>query len=162
ATPRDSFERAGLNLREYTVSLTNYHNDRIYLATPSGSLLCLREPGQVNPYELRDPKQPRFGILPEASEPPAGQPPARPPGAAAGRRGRAPGGRAGRPGPRARPSPPRAACPPPAATRPSKVARRASEGLALSRGEPSLTISSRSPVSSREPGFCVFTLGELL
>ena len=70
-SPRDTFERAGLNLRDYTVSLTNSHNDRVYVATPSGSLLCLREAGQFIPRELRDPKVPRFGVLPEGAAPAA-------------------------------------------------------------------------------------------
>jgi outer membrane protein assembly factor BamB len=63
-SPRDTRDRAGLNLREFTVDLTNHLNDRMYFATPSGLLLCLRESGQIVPRPLRDAKGPKFGYLP--------------------------------------------------------------------------------------------------
>lgn len=63
-SPRQTLERAGLSLREYALSVTNNHNDRLYMATPSGSILCLREAGQLLPYDIRDPKRPAFGVLP--------------------------------------------------------------------------------------------------
>jgi outer membrane protein assembly factor BamB len=64
ADPRATAQRAGLNLREFTVGLTNNLNDRLYLATPSGLLICLRELGQLQPRLLRDPKLPPFGTVP--------------------------------------------------------------------------------------------------
>ncbi|MBX6314163.1 MAG: PQQ-binding-like beta-propeller repeat protein, partial [Isosphaeraceae bacterium] len=68
ADPRMTLERAGLNLRDYSLSLTNNLNDRIYLITSSGSLLCLREMGQVYPRPNRDPKLPHFGYIPPEGE----------------------------------------------------------------------------------------------
>ena len=44
-----SFQRAGLNLREYGLAITNSLNDRLYLATKSGLVICLREIGLVTP-----------------------------------------------------------------------------------------------------------------
>jgi outer membrane protein assembly factor BamB len=90
ADPRVSLERAGLNLREFTVNMTNVVNDRLYMATPSGMLICLREIGQLRPQPLRDPKLPPFGTIPPegvttpaapavvapAAAPPAAAPPA--------------------------------------------------------------------------------------
>jgi hypothetical protein len=64
SSPRQTFERAGLNLRDYALTVINNHNDRLYMATPSGSILCLREAGQLVPYDIRDPKRPTFGVLP--------------------------------------------------------------------------------------------------
>ncbi len=54
ADPRMTYERAGLNLREYTAGVTNNQNDRIYVATPSGVLVSLREIGQLEPRPLRE------------------------------------------------------------------------------------------------------------
>jgi outer membrane protein assembly factor BamB len=64
ADARATFERAGLNLRGYTVGLTNNLNDRLYMATPSGLIICLREMGQIEPRPVRDPKAPPFGFIP--------------------------------------------------------------------------------------------------
>ena len=75
---RDTLTRAGLNLRDYTLAFTNHTNDRIYLATPTGVVLCLRETGQVRPLPLRKPGSPPFGYVPPAegtgSTPPAATP----------------------------------------------------------------------------------------
>jgi outer membrane protein assembly factor BamB len=70
---RDSFERAGLNLRSYEPGLTNRFNDRLYFSSRSGFVLCLRETGQVNPNWLRDPASvPDFGVVsPKPPETPA-------------------------------------------------------------------------------------------
>src|SRR4051812_8937026 len=38
ADPGATFQRAGLNLREYDLSLVNHHDDRIYFGTPSGMI----------------------------------------------------------------------------------------------------------------------------
>lgn len=64
ADPRVTLQRAGLNLREFTVGVTNNLNDRIYVATPSGLVFSLREIGQLQPRPLRDPKSPPFGFVP--------------------------------------------------------------------------------------------------
>jgi hypothetical protein len=73
ADPRATAQRAGLNLREYTVGLTNNLNDRLFMATPSGLMICLREMGQIKPRPLRDPKLPPFGYVPpEGALAPAG------------------------------------------------------------------------------------------
>jgi outer membrane protein assembly factor BamB len=64
ADPRATHERAGLNLRDYDLSLTNNVNDRLYMATRSGLMICLREMGQIQPRPLRDPKLPPFGFIP--------------------------------------------------------------------------------------------------
>ncbi len=65
---RDTRERAGLDLREYTIGVTNHLNDRMYFATKSGFLLCLREAGMTVPRMLREPKAPEFGYLPPDGE----------------------------------------------------------------------------------------------
>lgn len=56
--------RAGLNLREYDLSLSNHFDDRLYLATSSGVVICLREIGQRTPQVLRDPEAKPFGYVP--------------------------------------------------------------------------------------------------
>ena len=62
--PVATYQRAGLDLREYPLSLTNRANDRLYLATPSGLIVCIREIGQTEPRLLRDPKALPFGFIP--------------------------------------------------------------------------------------------------
>jgi outer membrane protein assembly factor BamB len=78
--PGETFIRAGLKLREYDLDIVNRFNDRIYFATSSGMIICLREKGQPQPRLLRDPKAPPFGYVPpeglKQSPPPA--PPAEP------------------------------------------------------------------------------------
>ncbi|MGE3819225.1 MAG: PQQ-binding-like beta-propeller repeat protein [Isosphaeraceae bacterium] len=63
-SPRESRERAGLNLRAYDLSITNVENDRLYCGTTSGFIVCLREEGRVSPTPLRDPNAPPFGFIP--------------------------------------------------------------------------------------------------
>ncbi len=65
AGPRETYERANLNLREYSLGFTNDENDRIYLATRFGSLICLREIGARQPDMLKNPADPPFGSLPD-------------------------------------------------------------------------------------------------
>jgi outer membrane protein assembly factor BamB len=65
ADARMTHERAGLSLRDYTLTPLNRGTDRIYLATTSGMLLCLREVGQLAPLHMRDPNGPRFGQPPK-------------------------------------------------------------------------------------------------
>jgi len=62
--PAATYQRAGLNLREYELSFPSRYDDRMYMATPSGVILCLREIGQTAPAALRDPKAKPFGYIP--------------------------------------------------------------------------------------------------
>jgi outer membrane protein assembly factor BamB len=62
--PGETHLRAGLNLREYDLSLVNRFNDRMYFATTSGLILTLRESALTRPALLRDPRQPPFGHVP--------------------------------------------------------------------------------------------------
>jgi outer membrane protein assembly factor BamB len=64
AGPGSTSGRVGLNLREYDLGPTNRQNDRIYLATSSGMVICLRETGKIKPHPLRDPKALPFGYVP--------------------------------------------------------------------------------------------------
>lgn len=64
ADPRATLSRAGVNIRDYSLGITNNLNDRLYFATNSGLIICLRETGQVNPRPIRDPKAPPFGYVP--------------------------------------------------------------------------------------------------
>ncbi len=69
---RDSLERAGADLREFRLPATNFVNDRIYVATPMGLILSLRERGALQPRPIRDPNAPAFGTIPgeETTTPP--------------------------------------------------------------------------------------------
>ncbi len=49
-------QRAGVNLREFGLSMLNRFDDRMYFATDSGMVVCLREIGATQPRLLRDPK----------------------------------------------------------------------------------------------------------
>jgi len=62
--PAEALLRAGLNLREYDLNIVNRFNDRLYFATPSGLVVCLREAGQTQPRPLKDPKALPFGYIP--------------------------------------------------------------------------------------------------
>jgi outer membrane protein assembly factor BamB len=62
--PAETLIRAGLNLREYDRDIVNRFNDRLYFATSSGLVICIREAGQVQPRLLRDPNAPPFGYVP--------------------------------------------------------------------------------------------------
>jgi outer membrane protein assembly factor BamB len=64
ADPATTFQRAGLNLREYDLSLVNHYDDRIYFATRSGMIVSLKELGSTAPTLLRDPKALPFGYIP--------------------------------------------------------------------------------------------------
>ncbi len=77
-TPRDTRERAGLDLREYELALTNDINDRMYFGTKSGFVLCLREAGRVQPRNLRADDAPKFGYVSPDGEAPPVTPPAAP------------------------------------------------------------------------------------
>ncbi len=69
--------RAGLNIRDFDQEVVNRFNDRLYIATDSGMIVCMREAAQRQPRLLRDPKAPAFGYIP-----PEGIKPTLPPGAA--------------------------------------------------------------------------------
>jgi outer membrane protein assembly factor BamB len=70
--PGETLLRAGLDLREYDMSIVNRFDDRLYFATSSGLIICLRESGQVNPRPLKDPSAHPFGYVPpEGIKPPA-------------------------------------------------------------------------------------------
>jgi outer membrane protein assembly factor BamB len=81
--PGESHIGAGLNLRDYDLDIVNRFNDRIYFATTSGMIICLRETGHPQPRPLKDPKARAFGYVPPEglpkTTPPA--PPAAEPGA---------------------------------------------------------------------------------
>jgi outer membrane protein assembly factor BamB len=62
--PGETHLRAGLNLREYDLDIVNRFNDRIYFATSSGLIVCMREMGQPQPRPLKDPKALPFGYVP--------------------------------------------------------------------------------------------------
>lgn len=64
ADARATRERAGLDLRAYTLAPTNDVDDRLYMATPSGLVVCLREANSRRPMPLRDPSEPAFGSPP--------------------------------------------------------------------------------------------------
>jgi outer membrane protein assembly factor BamB len=64
ADPAATFQRAGLNFRDYSLSFLNRLDDRIYFGTDSGMIICLREIGQVQPRLLRDPQALPFGSVP--------------------------------------------------------------------------------------------------
>ncbi len=61
---RATHQRAGLNLRDYSLAPANRVNDRIYFATPSGLLVGLREADAIEPRPVRKPGQPAFGYIP--------------------------------------------------------------------------------------------------
>jgi outer membrane protein assembly factor BamB len=65
STPEKSIQSYGVDLKNYPHRMGNDFNDRIYLATDDGLLLCLRELGAVQSAPLRDPKLPPFGTTPE-------------------------------------------------------------------------------------------------
>jgi outer membrane protein assembly factor BamB len=92
AGPRETLQRAGLDLRGFSLSFANYYDDRLYFCTPGGLLVCLREIGRTRPTTLRDPSLPPFGTIPpgglmtdtdspdarEVAAPPRGEEPAEP------------------------------------------------------------------------------------
>ena len=81
--PGETHLRAGLNLRDFDLDIVNRFNDRLYFATSSGMIICLRETGNPRPRLLRDPKAPPFGsVPPEGLKPTPPIAPAAEPGAA--------------------------------------------------------------------------------
>jgi outer membrane protein assembly factor BamB len=64
ADPRDTHQRAGVNIRNFEFGPTNHVNDRLYMGSKSGMILCLREIDQVRPRPLRDASQKPIGYIP--------------------------------------------------------------------------------------------------
>jgi outer membrane protein assembly factor BamB len=62
--PGETHTRIGLNLRGYDLDVVNRFHDRLYFATSSGLIVCLRETGQAQPRLLSDPKAHPFGYVP--------------------------------------------------------------------------------------------------
>jgi outer membrane protein assembly factor BamB len=62
--PGETHSRIGLNLRDYDLDVVNRFHDRMYFATVSGMIICLREAGQSQPRPLKDPKAHPFGYVP--------------------------------------------------------------------------------------------------
>jgi hypothetical protein len=62
--PGETHTRIGLNLRDYDLDVVNRFNDRMYFATASGLIICLRETGLAQPRLLKDPKAHPFGYVP--------------------------------------------------------------------------------------------------
>jgi PQQ-like domain len=91
--PGETLLRAGLKLRDYDLDIVNRFNDRLYFATSSGMIVCMRETGQVHPRPLKDPTAPPFGYVPpEGLKPtPPVTPPATEPAAAPKEDAAAPG-----------------------------------------------------------------------
>ena len=67
--PLSTLQRAGINIRSYTLGPTNRLDDRLYFGTSTGLLLCLREINQLNPRLNRDPKSKPFGYIPPEGYP---------------------------------------------------------------------------------------------
>jgi outer membrane protein assembly factor BamB len=63
-SPSDSLLRAGLDLRSFGHTVVNRFNDRLYFASDSGMIVCLREIGQPKPRPNRDPKALPFAYIP--------------------------------------------------------------------------------------------------
>lgn len=59
-----TLHRAGLDLRGYDLSFLDHFDDRMFLGTSSGVVICLREIGQTKPQLLRDPTAKPFGYVP--------------------------------------------------------------------------------------------------
>lgn len=76
ADPESTLGRAGLDLRRYDLSLADQFDDRLFLGTSSGVVICLREIGQTTPQLLRDPKAHPFGYVPPEGIPQTPQAPA--------------------------------------------------------------------------------------
>jgi outer membrane protein assembly factor BamB len=69
ASPRETKDRAGLNLREFPYAFSNDQNDRMFFATKSGFLMCLHDVAQIQPRTLKDPAAKPFGYVPAGGEP---------------------------------------------------------------------------------------------
>jgi len=68
ATPDTSISSYGVDLKNYTQRMGNEYNDRIYLASEDGILLCLRELDATQVAPLRSASLAPFGTTPEELE----------------------------------------------------------------------------------------------
>jgi hypothetical protein len=111
ADPSESHLRAGLDLREFDMSVVNRFDDRLIFATSCGMIVALRELGMAQPQLLRDPKQLPFGYIPPEGlqltppTPPAAEPGAAPEAQPAAGQEPAPAGEANAPPAADKPSP---------------------------------------------------------
>lgn len=64
-SPVEMLNSAGLDLRPFKLSFTNEANDRVYMASPQGLIICLREINLVQPVPLRAKSEHPFGYVPE-------------------------------------------------------------------------------------------------
>lgn len=62
-TSLEVLRSVGLDVREYTLDVVNKDNDRLYLGTPSGLVVCLRDAEQIEPTPLRLPAERPFGFI---------------------------------------------------------------------------------------------------
>ena len=62
--PTTTFQRSGINLRDYKLGPTNRLDDRLYFGTKTGLILCLREISQVTPRMIRNTQLKPFGYIP--------------------------------------------------------------------------------------------------
>lgn len=67
--PATTYQRIGINLRDFELGPTNRYDDRLYFGTSHGLVVCLREIGQVKPRPTHDPKAKPFGYIPEEGYP---------------------------------------------------------------------------------------------
>lgn len=63
-TANQTHDQAGLDLRLHTLGRGNPHNDRIYVGSPTGQIVAIRETALVQPVALNDPNALPFGYLP--------------------------------------------------------------------------------------------------
>jgi outer membrane protein assembly factor BamB len=70
ASPRATRERVGLRLRHYDRPVTNQLNDRMYLASSDGQLVCIHEIGFAEPQNLRTKEEIAAFGTPPVEEPP--------------------------------------------------------------------------------------------
>lgn len=84
--PTTTFQRVGINLRDFVLGPTNRFDDRLYFGTSHGLVVCLREIGQIKPHTNRDPNEKPFGFIPPEGYPDPAIPvvPVTPPAAEAG------------------------------------------------------------------------------
>lgn len=62
--PAATFQRAGVNLREYALGPTNRFDDRLYFGTTHGLIICLRELKQIRPRLIHPADAKPFGYIP--------------------------------------------------------------------------------------------------
>jgi outer membrane protein assembly factor BamB len=67
--PFATFQRAGVNLRHFSLGPTNHLDDRLYLGSTNGLIICLREIGQIKPRPIIDPKAKPLGYIPPEGYP---------------------------------------------------------------------------------------------